>query len=96
MDGTAFAEGVAVADDQVGRFADVFEVLSALADGGEWEEIILFANGAGAFDNDVRFELTAVADSDLVADDAVGSDGDVGTNGGAVRYDGCRVNHETK
>jgi len=93
VDGDVFAEGVAVANEDAGWFAGVFEILRALADGGERVELVVGADGGVAIDDDVAVQVAAVAEGDVVVDDAVGADGDIGTNDGLWRDDRGGMDH---
>lgn len=73
MDGGVFAEGIFVSDDEVGGFADVFQILGLLTYCGEGEEGVRVANGAGAFDDDVGFDDVVRAEGDVFSDDGVGA-----------------------
>jgi hypothetical protein len=66
------ADGVAVADHQLGRFALVLLVLVGRADGGELEDAVVAADGGVAFDHHVRGHRGAGADLHVRADHGVG------------------------
>jgi hypothetical protein len=74
MDGGKFAEGVALADFEMGRLALVFQVLRLEADGRVRKKFIPRANFARPFDRRVMTDLAALAQFNVRADDGVGSD----------------------
>jgi len=43
VDGAVLAEGVSIANHQIGRFPFVFKILSELTDGSKWIEFVFFA-----------------------------------------------------
>ena len=89
VDSDELAEGVAIADAEVGGLALVFEILSLLADGGIGVEYVFRANDGGARDGDVMLEAAAGAELGLCADDAVGADNYAGAEARAGLDDGC-------
>ena len=93
VDGDVFAEGVALADEDAGWFAGVFEILGALADGGEGVEFVVGPDGGVSVDDDMAVQVAAVAEGDVVVDDAVGADGDIGANDGFWRDDRGGMDH---
>lgn len=84
MNGAALAEGITISYDEVSRSACVFKVLSVLTYRGKWVECIFFANGGVSIDHDMRFQHTVITNSDVVIDDAVGTDADVFSDSGGV------------
>jgi len=93
VDGDVLAEDVAVADDDGGRFAVVFEVLGALADGGEGVEFVLLADGGVAVDDDVAVEFAAITEGDVGIDHTKGADFDIGPEICFGRNDRAWMNH---
>ena len=93
VDGGEFAEGVAVADFEMGRFAGVFEVLRFLSDGSVGEEEISRSDFRRAHDGDVVLEFGPGTDDDVGADNAVGSDAGGGIHLRRRIDDGGGVDH---
>ena len=93
VDRAEFAEGIAVADFEVGRFAGVFEVLCFLSDGGVGKKEIAAADGGRAHHGDVVLEFGVFADDGVGSDDAVGADAGAGMDFGRRIDDGSRVDH---
>lgn len=85
IDRDEFAKCVSVADFQVGRLAVVFQVLRALADAREREELVCLSDDAGAVQRDVVLEPASITENYAVSHDAVGSDFAAGTNLGFWR-----------
>ncbi len=94
MDGDELAEGIAIADAGAGGFAGVFQVLAAGSDRGERVEDVVGADCDRSLDHHVGVQPGPVSDSHLVADDAVGSDFDPGSQLGLGGNDGGGMNHD--
>jgi len=94
MDGGVFAEDVVVADFEVGGIAEVFEILGLAADDGEGEKLVAAADLRMTFENDVGVQDAIVAEFDVVANDAIGADADILSQGGERRNNSSRVNHD--
>ena len=77
VDGAALAEGIAITYFEKCWLGFVFQILGALADGGEREERVVVANAGRAFDDDVRLKLAAVAEGDVVSNHAIRAHDDV-------------------
>lgn len=93
VDSDVFAEDVAVADDDGGWFALVFEVLGPLADGGEGVELVVRTDGGVAVDDDVAVEFAAIAEGDVGIDHTKGADFDIGPDVCFGRNDRAGMNH---
>lgn len=88
VDGAEFPKHVAVTDAEMGRFALVFEILGAMADGGEGIKKIATPDFGGAVDDDVALEVTILSEEDVGADDAIRADADAFAERGGGIDDG--------
>ena len=86
-----FADGVAVADNQLGRLVAVFFVLRDFAEAGKLENAVVFADGGVAVDDGMWADFGVRADLDVGADDGVRADFDAGVEFGFGVNDGGRV-----
>lgn len=86
-----FADGVAVADNQLGRFVAVFFVLRNFAEAGKLENAVVFADAGVTVDDGVRADFCIRADLDVGADNGVRADFDAGVEFGFGVDDGGRV-----
>jgi len=71
--GTEFANGIAVTDFQLGRFALVFLVLGHFPDRRELKQPIVAADASMTGDDHVRSDPGVVADLDMLADQGIGT-----------------------
>src|SRR5690606_34066547 len=74
VDGDEFTDRVAVADDQLRRFARVLLVLRRSANGSELEDMVVATDGGVTFDHDMRANTRTGADLYVRADDGIGAD----------------------
>ncbi len=74
--GDEFAEGIAIADFEIGGLGFVFQVLALLANRGEGEEFIVGTDGGGAGDDDVILQPATVSEGDALVEDAIGANFD--------------------
>src|SRR6185312_4369675 len=74
MYGHKFADAVAAADARLGPFPSILHILGSNPNRRKREENIVFADGARAFDEEIRHQARAGADLDFRADDAVWPD----------------------
>ena len=95
MHGAVFAELVEVADLEQRGLALVLQVLGFAADGCEGVELIAAAELRRALEHDMRVQHAVVAELDMVSDDAVGPDADIGAKLGEWRNNGGGMNHGT-
>ena len=72
--GDVFAEGVVVADLRAGDAALPFQILRLQPDAGEGKNFVLLAQPRVAVNDDVRMQLAARAQRDVLADDAIRPD----------------------
>ena len=91
VEGGEFADGVAVADNQLGRLVAVFFVLRNFAEAGKLENAVVFADGGVAVDDGMRADFGVRADLDVGTDDGVRADFDAGVEFGFGVNDGGRV-----
>ena len=91
VEGGEFADGVAVADNQLGRLVAVFFVLRDFAEAGKLENAVVFADGGVAVDDCMRADFGVRADLDIGTDDGVRADFDAGVKFGFGVNDGGRV-----
>lgn len=91
VEGGEFADGVAVADNQLGRLVAVFFVLRDFAEAGKLENAVVFADGGVAVDDGMRADFGVRADLDIGTDDGVRADFDAGVKFGFGVNDGGRV-----
>jgi hypothetical protein len=76
VDGAELANGVAVADVQLGALPRVFFVLGNGADRVELEDLVVLPDAGLALNDTVRADPGAPADADVRADNGVRADGD--------------------
>jgi len=76
IDGDKFADGVAVADDELRALAREFLVLRLAANRGMAEDAVVFADAGRAVDAAMRADVRACANLDFGADDAECADFD--------------------
>ncbi len=93
VDRAVFAESVAVAHFQGGRFADVFQVLGFTPDHGEGEKLVSFPENRRAFEHHVGVEYALVAQGHVRADDTIRADPDVFSELSLRGNDGGGVDH---
>ncbi len=74
VDGDVFAKGVVVADFGAGDAAFPLQVLRLQSDAGERENFISFPELRVAVNDDVRMKFAAVAQHDVLADNAIWPD----------------------
>ena len=91
VEGGEFADGVAVADNQLGRLVAVFFVLRDFAEAGKLENAVVFADGGVAVDDGMRADFGVRTDLDVGTDDGVRADFDAGVEFGFGVNDGGRV-----
>lgn len=94
VDGGVFAKNVVVADFEVSGIAEVFEILGLAADDGEGEKLVAAADLGMTFENDVGVQDAIVAEFNMVANDAIGANADILSQGGERRNNSSRVNHD--
>jgi hypothetical protein len=93
VDRGVFAELVEVTHLEHGGLALVLEVLGFAADGGEGKKFIPSTELRGAIEHDMRMQHAVVAEFDMVADDAIRPDADIGAKLGEWRNNGGGMNH---
>ena len=76
VEGGEFADGVAVADNQLGRLVAVFFVLRDFAEAGKLENAVVFADGGVAVDDGMRSDFGVRTDLDVGTDDGIRADFD--------------------
>lgn len=91
IEGSEFADGVAVANNQLGRLVAVFFVLRDFAEAGKLENAVVFADGGVAVDDGMRADFGVRADLDIGTDDGVRANFDAGVEFGFGVNDGGRV-----
>src|SRR5579884_53254 len=74
VDGNAFADNVAIADDHITLFAFIFEILRRSAQNGARKDLAVAPDRGVLLDDHVRVQDGARADAALLADNAVRSD----------------------
>ena len=95
MHGAVFAELIEVAHFEQRRFALILEILGFATDGGEGEKFVAASELRGAFEHDMRMQHAVVSKFDVVADNAVRPDADIGAKLGKGRNNGGGMNHGT-
>src|SRR5690242_21362612 len=83
---------IALPDSRLGRFAFVLQILRGEPDRDERKNLRLRANERSPIDHAMRVESHALAEFDLVADDAVRSDETVVTDTGSGADNGAGMN----
>ena len=91
VEGGEFADGVAVADNQLGRLVAVFFVLRDFAEAGKLENAVVFSDGGVPVDDGMRADFGVRTDLDVGTDDGVRADFDAGVEFGFGVNDGGRV-----
>lgn len=84
--GDAFAEDIAVSDDDLGRRSLVGQILRFAADHASRKEAVVSANGGMTGDGDIVFETCATPDLGICADDTMMSDANIVIEFGAGIY----------
>jgi hypothetical protein len=88
-----FAEYVALANGQPGRFSPVFEILRRLSDHTAGIKLVLLANRRNASEVGMRTHYAATTDSNVSVDYGVGTDPNGRIQLGLRVNDCSRVNH---
>ncbi len=77
VDGGVFPENIQIADLQVSRIADVFQILRLSADRGEGEKFVRAADFRVPIDHDMGVQNAVIAELDVGTDDAIRADSNV-------------------
>ena len=98
MDRGAFAQRRIVADDDMGRFVLIFEILGRAADDRSAENLASASQNRILLDDDMRVKDRSGPDSDIPTDHTVGTDLNIGFNfGGRIedrRWMYARLRHD--
>ena len=79
VDGHVLAEDVVISDLHASDAPLPFQVLGFQSQACKGKHLVVGAEGGMAVDDDVRMQLAAVAEADVLTDDAVGPDFAIGT-----------------
>ena len=93
MDGDAFAKDVALADEEAGRAAFIFDILGGVADDAAGVEKVVGADGGVAGEIGVGADAAARAEGNMGVDDGIGEDLDGGIELGFRTNDGRWMDH---
>jgi hypothetical protein len=83
-----FADLVVAADDEIGLFTAVFQILRSMSKACEWKNAAVSAERRSTGDNDMGFQPTSLIDLHVGSDMTEGADPDIICKLGTRIYDG--------